>query len=441
MAVSRRTFLGLAAGGAATGAGAWAALLRDGVHDRAGAGPGAATSTTLAAKGSAARAGRVLVVLQLSGGNDGLNTVIPTVGRYHDLRPTLGVADEDLVALKGTTAYGLHPSLDPLTDLWAAGHLAALQGVGYDPNIRSHFAALDWWWSATPGRASATGWLGRWLDATAEGSGPGDPLRAVSIGGGSPALRAQRSLTTSIIDPASFALATPRGADADDLVAAFLRTATAASGGSEADLLARAQAAVGTSVDVVDRLTEAGIGDASQDRDQADERATGTDTDAGEYVAGDVTTGLAAAANLVGHRLGTQVIVVNAGGFDTHANQADTHQRLLADLAGGIASFTDSIAEAGLGDEVLLVTTSEFGRRAAENGSGTDHGNGGTSFLVGNGVKGQVAGTPDLAHLDAEGDVAAAIDVRSLYATALTWLGGPTEEVLGKAYDTHGLLA
>lgn len=436
MAMNRRTFLGMGAGAAATGTGAWMVLLRDRAeHSTATRGGASGSGTTEPGTGTG-DASRVLVVLQLSGGNDGLNTVVPVTGRYHDLRPTLGLVDDDLVALADLPEYGLHPSLAPLADLWVAEQLALVSGIGYPDNSRSHFAALDSWWSATPGKSSTTGWLGRWLDATVPEGAP-DPLRAVTIGRGSPALRAERSPSTAIVDPSGFALATPRGVDADALVAAFLRCSTPTVGD---DLRTSAQRSVGSAVDVLGRLADADLGKVGPSFEQPDPAAGETATTKGEYVAGDVTTGLSAAANLIGHDLGTQVILVDAGGFDTHANQADTHQRLLADVGQGVGAFQKAIDASGHADDVLLVTTSEFGRRAAENGSGTDHGNGGTSFVVGTGVQGGLIGSPDLDRLDDQGDVAATIDVRSLYAAALTWLGGPTDEVLGQVYDTHGLL-
>lgn len=428
MAMNRRTFLGLGAGAAATGTGAWLALVRDRAEQSAD-GPTTTTSSPATSASGAASLSKVLVVVQLSGGNDGLNTVVPVTGRYHDLRPTLGLADADLVALEGLAGYGLHPSLAALAPVWAAGELAVVSGIGYPDNTRSHFAALDSWWSATPGQPSTTGWLGRWLDATAPDGDP-DPLRAVTIGRGSPALRAERSPSTTIVDPSGFALATPRGVDPDGLAAAFLRCATPAVG---QDLRTAAQRSVATTFDVLGRVADADLGTAGATFQRPAPAA-------GEYVSGDVTTGLSAAANLIGHDLGTRVILVDAGGFDTHANQADTHQRLLADVAGGVAAFQRAVEASGHADEVLLVTTSEFGRRASENGSGTDHGNGGTSFVIGAGVRRALVGSPDLAHLDDQGDVASTIDVRSLYAAALDWLGGPTDAVLGEAYDTYDLL-
>ena len=131
---------------------------------------------------------RVLVVVQLSGGNDGLNTLVPvTDGRYHDARPTLAVAEGDALALPGQDRLGLHPALAPLLPLWESGRVAALESIGYEESGRSHFAALDTWWTATPDHSLRTGWLGRWLDQTDPGDG--DPLVAIALGSGSPALQ------------------------------------------------------------------------------------------------------------------------------------------------------------------------------------------------------------------------------------------------------------
>ena len=157
--------------------------------------------------------------------------------------------------------------------------------------------------------------------------------------------------------------------------------------------------------------------------------------------AGELSSGLATAASIIEADLGTQVVIVGGGGFDTHANQAPQHERLLADLAGGVTGMFDQLAAAGLDDRVLLVTTSEFGRRVQQNASGgTDHGLGSVHMVVGRGVDGgRVVGDLDLGRL-VDGDLPAAIDTRSLYSVALSWLGGPVDEVLGGTYDAYDLL-
>ena len=448
MTLSRRKFLGLAGAAAATaaaGGAAWEGLLRDHVEGR----PHAATSTAGAA--AASRLGlaptkeRVLVVVQLTGGNDGLNTLVPIDGRYHDARPTLGLADNTLVRLPGEDRYGLAAELSPLAGLWAGHQLAAIDGIGFQGSSHSHFQAMDWWWSATPAKSTTTGWLGRWLDVTAEpGHGAPNPLRGIAIGQGSPAMRAEHAVATAISDPSLFALSAPAGVDVQGLVKAF--SAAAQPLVADRPLEAQAQQAMTDVVDAVHRLAPAGLGQprAGKGSGGGGEAAGGVGGAAGvagKAKKGTVTDGLDLAAKLIGLDLGTRVIVVGAGGYDTHAGEGPTHQALLADLAGGVSGFFDAVKKSGHDKRVMVMTTSEFGRRVAENGSGgTDHGTGGVQFLAGPGVAGKVVGTPDLGHLTPEGDVASAIDARSLYTVGLQWLGGPDSEVLGKAYDTYGLL-
>jgi uncharacterized protein (DUF1501 family) len=408
--LTRRRFLGIAGGLAAGGGALWAAGLRD--HLDGGPPP----------TGKGPSSDRVLVVVQLSGGNDGLNTLVPADGRYRDARPTIAVPEAGLVALAGTTAYSLHPSLAPLAPLWQAGHIAAVQSIGYEGSSRSHFAALRSWWAAKPDGSGTDGWLGRWLDGT--GVADGNPLAAVALAGaGTPALSAGHAVSTVIVRPELFSLALPGRTESTALVDAFLATAAPL---APDPLLAAAQAAIPTSVEAVHTL-------------QRDHLA-GAGADSAGGGKGDITDGLAIAARIVELDAGTRVILVGGGGFDTHASEEPGHGSLLGDLAGGIAAFFSALTDKGVADRVLLVTTSEFGRQVAENGSGgTDHGAGSVQFVVGPKVRGGVVGDLDLAALD-DGDVRPQIDVRSLYAVALDWLGGPTDDILGARYDRHDLL-
>ncbi len=445
MSLSRRSFLGVAGGAAATGAAAWAGLLHDSVTG--GAPPksgGGSAGPVPKNKARVARAtDRVLVVVQCGGGNDGLNTLVPLDGRYHDARPNLAVAERDVLALRGEAGYGLHPSLKPLVARWDAGQVAAVESIGFAHSSRSHFEAMDWWWSATPKRASTTGWLGRWLDAT---EGQPNPLRAIALGDGSPSLRADKAISTGIHNPAAFGLQAPVGVDRDQLLRAFAATAQPLA--VDQPLFAAAQASVTHTLEAVHSLAGAGIGNSGPAGGSGAGGGGGqggnrppklTGNGGGKRNAGQITAGLNTAAELISHDLGTRVIVIGVGGFDTHANQAPTHQRLLGDLAKGIDGFFHTLEQRNLADRALVLTTSEFGRRVAENGSGTDHGAAGVQFLVGPGVKPGVVGKADLAHLD-DGDLRPEIDTRSLYAAALDWLGGPTDEVLGARYDRHDLL-
>jgi uncharacterized protein (DUF1501 family) len=427
--LSRRRFLGLA-GGAALGGGAaaWAGF---GSRDDGDAALATPTTTgrvsTTSTTAPAATKDKVLVVVQMSGGNDGLNTLVPVNdGRYHDARPTLAVADTDALPIPGDGQLGLHPALAPMVPLWQAGQVAALSAIGFEDSSRSHFAALDTWWTASPDHGERTGWLGRWLDQAQPGDG--DPLVAIALGSGSPALRAERTASTAIASLRAFQLFTPPIIDGEALVDSFVATATPP---SDEPTQAMAQRAVTNAVSAVRTLAEALPPSATPEGPTEDVAGDGL---------GPITTGLSLAANLIDLELGTRIILVSAGGFDTHATQAVDHPVLLGDLATGVAGMFKALAGSGRAANVLLVTVSEFGRRVAENGSGTDHGKAGVQFVVGEAVQGGVVGgPPDLAHL-ADGDVRPAIDVRSLYAIALDWLGGPADDVLGGVYDRYGVL-
>jgi uncharacterized protein (DUF1501 family) len=427
MTMSRRRFLGTAgavAGGAAAGYAAWANLLRD-QSERAESGP---RSTPPSAPPStlAANAGRVLVVVQCNGGNDALNTLVPVVeGAYHDLRPGLGIAEADALAIDDRS--GMHPSLAPILPYWQNGTLAFFQSIGFANQTRSHFDAMDTWWSANPAQPTKSGWLGRWNDLTQDGS---NPLRVISLGARSPALIGARTIATLVTEPASFSLPAPDGIDAAALTEAFLATSVPL---SRDELLAASQHAVPASLEAVELVASAsGLTGAGGPEEGSEDMADGG-----------ITSLLRTAAGIIEADAGTQVIAVSIEGFDTHARQAETHAALLSDVGTGIAQFLDRVDQMGRGDDVLVITTSEFGRRVAENGSGgTDHGAAGTMLVCGNGVAGQVVGEVDLTNL-VDGDLPVAIDTRSLYAVALEWLSDEAvaEEVLGGRFDTYGLLS
>lgn len=415
MALSRRSFLGLTGAAAAGGALGWSRLGDDAAEPQV-----VPTTTTVPVDDTE----RQLVVVQLAGGNDALNTLVPaSLGTYRDARPSLGVAEGDLLALDDE--HALHPALAPLVGHWERGELAALASIGFEDASRSHFVAMDWWWNGAPGSAR-TGWLGRWLDATSTGDPEQEVLRAVAIGGPSAAnLRAETALSTSLRDPASFALQLPGGRDVTELAEAW---GAAAAPGAEGERAA-VDTAIRSTLHSVDAVGE--VLGADPDR--------GADADPAAGPAAPMTAALGAAADLLTADLGTRIVVVGAGGFDTHSDQAPRHAELLGDLATGIDTLFERLGDAA--ERVLLVTTSEFGRRVRENGSGgTDHGQGGTQFVVGPAVDGgRVVGEYDLDRL-VDGDLRPTIDVASLYAVALDWLGGPTDEILGASPDRLGLV-
>jgi uncharacterized protein (DUF1501 family) len=376
---------------------------------------------------------RVLVVVQLTGGNDALNTLVPTAGAYHDLRPTIALADDSLITIGGTNEYGLHPALAPLVPSLEAGRLGIVAGIGFPDPDRSHFAALDMWWSGAPDVTSRTGWLGRWLDSIATTGGQqgrADPaaqaavLQAVGLGGSVPALLADTTTAIGVNDIARFGLPTDDHAFIDAWAS-----------------MAESHEAARHATEVFSDLAML----LSAEDGAASERASSES----------VIDRLAVAAELIVSEPGVRVVHVTLNGFDTHAGQLDAHAGLLGELATGIASFRQRLADAGQSQRVLLITTSEFGRRAAENGSGgTDHGKAGVQFVVGDAVAtgasgsgGTVFGTIDPRSSGLQdGDLRPVVDPRSMYASALDWLGADVtgeiaDQVLGLAAPRLPFLA
>ncbi|MBI4885300.1 MAG: DUF1501 domain-containing protein [Actinobacteria bacterium] len=369
-------------------------------------------STAPTGGGGLAFGGRRLVVVQLNGGNDLLNTLPPTDGRYHDLRPNLALADGDIVSLAGVGDAGLHSSLAPLIDSWDAGRLAFIRGIGFDEPDRSHFISMDRWWRND--QLTQPGWLGRVVDGLADEP---SPLFGTALGAGAPVLSGATTQPTVIGGSDSFKWVGVDPTWIKDL----------GSGGND-DLAALARHAFQRTVQAVDDFAE--ITGGASTSDELPTREGGAT----------IADGLEVAALLLAADAGAQLVVVSAGGFDTHANQLPVHSNLLADVAAGIVAFLAAIENAGLSDDVMLVVTSEFGRRAAENGSGgCDHGAGGLSLAMGSGVKGGMYGEVDLSDL-LDGDVRPTIAPQALFTDCLDWLRVDAEEVLGSRDDSLGLL-
>jgi len=361
----------------------------------------------------------ILVVVDLQGGNDALNTLVPATGIYHDARPTLGIADNDLLTFAGL-AYGVHPGLGSLQRLWDADQLTALYGTGLDGQGRSHFVAQDAWRTARPGEPARSGWLGRWLEA----SNRNDirPLRAIALGQSTLAAQGESGRPVAIQSVEGFNLTPPRGHDE-------VTQAVLAMGQPQIDgLFGEAQAAIPATISAVDQL-QGLISQVSVDED-AD-----PDDDASLF---------AAAQAIIQGDVGTEVIYITINGFDTHSLQAPRQDHLLRLVADGIDGLYQQLEQSGHADRTLTLVVSEFGRRVAENGSaGTDHGRGGLSFLIGPPMaSSQVVGEPSLDDL-VDGDLRITIDTRSMYHTALTWLGAvesQIESVLGTEWNDLQLL-
>jgi uncharacterized protein (DUF1501 family) len=353
------------------------------------------------------RDARVLVVLQLDGGNDALNTIVPHGDpEYAKLRPQLKLAAKDLV--KVTDAVGLHSSLKPLAPLLEKGHLAVIPGVGYPNPSRSHFRSMAIWQTARfdPEEHKSHGWLGRALDVGNRSSvlvGSDDvPLT----------LRGRRSAAVSLSRP-------------DDLLLHDKTTAKRSLGTeTDDDLLAfvRRQAVDGyAAAEKMGRLDD------------------GSDSN---YPSTALAEKLRLAARLLKSDMGARVLYARHNGYDTHASQSFRHANLLRELAGAVQAFFDDLHAAKLAERVILLTFSEFGRTIKENGSGgTDHGTAGAVFLAGPAVKGGLGGTmPSLTDLG-QGEPKMTTDFRRVYATLLDrWLDCPSEQVLAAKFDPLPLL-
>ena len=399
----RRNFLGLAGGAAVAGLVGGMAFPRraDGAENLVV--PAAQDVRTFGDPAS-----RTLIVVDMEGGNDALNTFVPATGRYHDLRPTLGLPDDELLTFSGLE-YGVHPSLADLEPFWDAGQIAAFYGLGLPEQSRSHFVAQDAWRSAQPGVPATSGWLGRWLEATE----PDDeiPLRAISLGRDTLAAQGETGRPVAIQSVDNYDLVPPGGNTA------VIDALVAMGQGTEGGLLGEARAALPSAVQSVEQLQ--GI----------ISNVEGDDT---EYGPDDSATLFRAAQAIIQADVGTQVLYLTINGFDTHSLQLPIHAQLLETVAVGLRRLFDGLAETGHADRVLALGVSEFGRRVAENGStGTDHGNGGLGFLIGPAVAESVVhGGADLDDL-VQGDLATTIDTRTVYDNALRWLGGAEDAIEG----------
>jgi uncharacterized protein (DUF1501 family) len=379
--------------------------------------PGFLARTARAAE--ATRDGRILVVVQLDGGNDGINSVVPFADEgYAKCRSVLRLPADRLHKID--KEVGFHPAMVDAAKLLESGRLAIVQGVSYPNPNRSHFKSMAIWHSANVNlpkeegedvQTKATfGWIGQALD---EGRKPADGAAgAVFVGSGAlpAALRSRRSVASAITRPEDSILTLKGGAGSgapeagrgDDL-AAFVRRSTLD--------------AYATSERMAEVL-------------RADDRGA-------SYPATALAGRLRVVARLIKGGGGTRVFYTSQGSYDTHYVQQQLHANLLSELSGALKAFLDDLAAAKLADRVLVLCFSEFGRRAQENGSqGTDHGTAGPVFLAGPGVRaGLVGEAPRLLDLQ-DGDLKMTVDFRRVYAGVLEdWLGLPSKPALGGDFE------
>lgn len=345
---------------------------------------------------AAARWDRVLVLVELAGGNDGLNTVAPVRDPlYRRLRPRLAIPADEALAIDET--LGLHPALEPLMPLWADGRVAVALGVGYpDPNL-SHFRSIEIWDTASDSHDfRADGWVARLF--AAEPPPAEAAVDGVVLGRGDAGPLAGPSARTVVL----------AGGDERLLGRAARRPAVAAEAPN---------AALAHVLAVKARLSEAAEAILSSRVADVDPGAAFPSTGFGRQMEG--------AARLIAAGVRAPAIKVSLGSFDTHAGQSGQHARLLAELAGGLAAFAAAAKAKGFWDRVLVVTYSEFGRRPAENGSaGTDHGTAAPHFLLGGRVRGGLYGAQPPLHRLQDGNLTHTTHFRTLYATvARDWWG------------------
>ena len=359
---------------------------------------------------------RILVVIQLTGGNDGINTYIPYADdAYRTNRPTLAVPDSQVLHLDDH--LGLHPTMTGLKGLYDQGQVAIIQGVGYPNPNRSHFRSMEIWQTADPDKIDSEGWVGKYLDAVRDGRA--SALTGINIGDeASEAFASAHAAVPTIQGLANFGVVFPNNAEGDVRTAALRSIQTSDTNTPYGKFFQ--QTAV-TTYDSAARI-QAGV---------KNYKSTVT------YPRGSFGDGLKEIAMLISANLGTKVYYISTSGFDTHTNQLRRQPQLLQDISDGLAAFQADLAQMGAADKVLTLAFSEFGRRVHENaGGGTDHGTASEMLIVGKPVKGGLYGAyPSLSNLD-QGDLKFTTDFRAVYATVLdNWLGANSELVLGNRYE------
>jgi len=354
---------------------------------------------------------KVVVVIQFSGGNDGLNTVIPISNDiYYRERPRLGIRKEN--ALELTNDVGLNPALIAFKGLYDEGELAILNSVGYPNPDRSHFRSMDIWHSASASTDYVhTGWLGRYLDAQCKGCDK--PTQALEIDDVlSLALKGNQKNGLAFTDPRRLYSSSNER---------FYKDINASHQSSEetVDYLYKTMSETLSSADYIFQQSKLNPTNAM-------------------YPTTELGRNLKTISSLIMSDINTKVYYVSLGSFDTHVNQEAQQKRLFTELNDAVKAFTNDLKRNNRFDDVLMMTFSEFGRRVSQNASnGTDHGTANNMFFIGGGLKqkGVLNAMPDLSDLN-EGDLKHKVDFQSVYATVLNkWLGSDDKEILGKQYD------
>ena len=366
----------------------------------------------------------VLVVIELTGGNDFMNTIVPYAsGEYYDVRPNIQIAEDAVLPLDDTV--GLHPSAGPLKELYDEGQVAIVQGVGYPNSSRSHFRAMFDCHTCEPEKTVTEGWLAkviRELDPKRE-----NVLTGVSFGVVLPqAMAAPGAAVTSIGDLDTYGLMS----GISDMKQ---RNATL-------ELFKEMYGPSVGSGPVMDYLREAA--DISMLGAELLKKAPAAYESTVEYGANPIAKSLRDVARVHFADLGTRVFYVNHGGYDTHASQTRDHDRLLMELSGAVMDFQQDLRDHNAQDNVSILVFTEFGRRVKDNGTGTDHGSGGGAFLIGQSVIGGLYSEYpplDPSKLEVGEDLRHTIDFRCVYSSVLEqWMGMDAVPIIGGTFEQIG---
>jgi uncharacterized protein (DUF1501 family) len=385
----------------------------------------AARAATLAPR--LAGSSKILVVIQLTGGNDGINTLIPyTANAYYKLRPTLAIKQEKVLQLNDNVA--LHPNMSAMSDLFKAGKLAVIAGAGYPNPNRSHFRSIEIWQTAEPERIAATGWLGRYLDECSSSKTSHENLfTAINVDPELPkSLTAEKVLVPSVSNVNQFRFIADQHYEKDRLC--------------QLESFKRIYSSLDTDRPDIKLLRDTGL-DAMEASDYL-ARAVKEYKGNVEYPNNNLARNLKFIAQLITAGVDARIYNLSFGGFDTHANQLGTQGNLLKQLSDSISAFQKDLEEHNVDKDVVLMTFSEFGRRVAQNnGNGTDHGTAGPVFVVGSSVKSGVYGDyPSMTDLDS-GDLKYSVDFRCIYSTILErWLSADSRRILGGHFDQLGFV-
>ena len=363
---------------------------------------------------------KVLVVIQLSGGNDYLNCIVPYEnGHYKDARPNIKITDDQVIPLdKG---YGLNPGMNPIKDLYDQGKVAIIHGIGYPVPNRSHFRSMDIWHTAEPTTVGSKGWLGQAI-AQLDPIG-NNVVTAVNFANGLPrALAAPNVPVASVADLENYGLLTGvAGAEQRNMALnAFSRMYTPLIGSGA----------------VMDYLGQTGL-DAMRGADILKEGPKRYTSNV-EYPENPFAKSMKAVAQVHFADLGTRIFYTQYGSFDTHTDEVALQKHLWEDISSSVAAFFQDLEEHQLGDEVTILMFSEFGRRVRDNGTGTDHGSGGVAFILGNQIKGgHYNEYPSLDPVKLiEGDLAFNNDFRGLYTDILEdWLEVEARPIVNGVFE------